>query len=196
MADKPRQSDEYQFYSNYPCDDYYEELEQRCRTDLFDRRDDDLDEPDWDHESQVPDQKVFDEVAFYLQSCFKDLRREFNRWIEWLPGPVVVQGACGRWDGTFPGGQVCSSLQEVLGGVESCDYWKLYETKKGELMLWGAHHDGVNLYEIRPLNLRGIEWRWANSYADRQTMCETLGRPAYSRRAHYRKWLRSADNHS
>lgn len=70
----------------------------------------------------------------------------------------LAVGTVGRWNGTFKGGFIFHSFQELLNKVgKDCDYFKLYDVN-GHFYMQSSHHDGTNLVEVKVLTKRGEDY--------------------------------------
>lgn len=54
--------------------------------------------------------------------------------------------------------------------TEDCDYIRIYD-ENGHLFLKCSHHDGTNLYEIKKVTKRGIDYidKWESNWSDNRS---------------------------
>lgn len=70
----------------------------------------------------------------------------------------VILASIGRWDGTYDGGKVITSMIRVIQEcTQSSDYVRIY-FKNGLMRIRGAHHDGTNSFRIRELTPAGEQY--------------------------------------
>ena len=87
------------------------------------------------------------------EEVFSDLKTFFKGERTYL-----AVGTVGRWNGTFKGGFIFHSFQELFNKVgEDCDYFKFYDVN-GHFYMQSSHHDGRNLVEIKVLTKRGEDY--------------------------------------
>lgn len=71
-------------------------------------------------------------------------------------GRCIISGTLGLWWGrpTIKD-VVCDSLVDAIKKCNQNDYIEVYETDEGYLEVHSIHHDGTNIFIIRPINKRG-----------------------------------------
>lgn len=90
-----------------------------------------------------------------------DWLEEKARFEELFDGSLfLVVGTCGLWNGNFAAGKVISTWNELMQGFKDCDYFKFWD-ENGHLYLSGAHHDGINTFEMKQLTEKGSSM-WKN----------------------------------
>ena len=83
----------------------------------------------------------------------------------------ILQGYSGRWNGTHKGGYIFTDFMDMFRkATTDCDYVHLYD-ENGHFYLKCSHHDGTNLYEIKKVTEKGINYidRWENDWNDKRT---------------------------
>ena len=113
----------------------------------------------WQTVDNVPDDRVFDEMAFQDEFYWIDFKREMNRLLE--QNVYLITGTCGRWDGPCSGGSFICSFSDLINVIHHLDYLEIYD-ENGHLYIKGSHHDGDDFYEMKRLTNKGKEL--ANSY--------------------------------
>ena len=67
-----------------------------------------------------------------------------------VSGEFLVIADLGLWFGKRHAWKFCSNLYDaIMACLNGMDEWKLVEDERGKVMLYGYHHDGTNVYEIR-----------------------------------------------
>lgn len=67
-----------------------------------------------------------------------------------VSGEFLVIADLGLWFGKRHAWRFCSNLRDaIMACVDGMDEWKVIEDNRGKVMLYGYHHDGTNVYEIR-----------------------------------------------
>ena len=145
-------------YNNYDLWDDYAEEAREYLIDAGCTEDELTDNNTW---SEIYSQ---DEAVW---ACEHDSLRDFfskgNSWI--------LMGTTERWNGKFRGGTVFSDFDDMLSkAMKDCDYLNIYD-ENGHMYLKCSHHDGTNLYEIKKMTDKGIEYfdRW-NYGTDNRTL--------------------------
>ena len=70
-------------------------------------------------------------------------------------GRCIVAGALGLWDGRRTiKERVFDSLIDAINAINTNDYIEIYEGD-GEIEVRSIHHDGTNIFTIRPIGKRG-----------------------------------------
>ena len=141
-------------YNNY---DLWEDYEEYVRENLLDR------------EEEVTDDAIWEEIYEQDNLNWQD---EKERLIDFFEGSTwILQGYSGRWNGTHRGGYIFTDFMEMFQkATKDCDYVHIYD-ENGHLFLKCSHHDGTNLYEIKKVTDKGIDYidRWENDWDDKRT---------------------------
>ena len=126
--------------------------EEDARQFLFDER---SDEDEWQSVDDVPDDRVWSELAAQDEFSWDDSKYELEKFFD--PGYWILQGSCGLWWGRSRGGFVFDSFKEMAKAWNDCDYIRLYD-ENGHFYIDAAHHDGTNHYEVKRLTEKGREY--------------------------------------
>lgn len=92
------------------------------------------------------------DVIYHLDSlerkaAYDELRNVFN-------GKFLAVGTCGRWNGTFAGGFIFETFDELMARFSNCDYIKLW-MENGHFYVKGSHHDGIDEVEVKRITGKG-----------------------------------------
>ena len=127
----------YVFYDNY---NLYE-LKDEARENLAEMKDND----------NPSESEIWDEIYilddFNRDDARAELRPIFN-------GKFLAVGTCGRWNGTFAGGFIFETFDELMARFSHCDYIKLW-MENGHFFVKGAHHDGTDEVEVKRITGKG-----------------------------------------
>ncbi len=103
-------------------------------------------------------QAIYDELYELEELDWLDEKARFE---ELFDGSLfLVVGTCGLWNGNFVAGKVISTWNELMQGFKDCDYFKFWD-ENGHLYISGAHHDGINTFEMKQLTEKGSSM-WKN----------------------------------
>ena len=138
-------------------DSYYSrEKEEQTRAFLFEVY---ADEENWKSPEEIPDQRVYDEIAFQDGETWRDIKDGLNTIFE--DGYYLLTGYCGTWRGRLDGGEFIRSLGDLLTVIQHLDDMKITDCN-GHFIIEGSHHDGSDKYELKRLTRKGYEL--ANNY--------------------------------
>lgn len=130
----------YVFYDNYNLD----ELEDEAREHLAENEDN----------YDPSDSEIWDEIylldKFNIDAARAELRPIFN-------GKYLAVGTCGRWNGTFAGGFIFETFEDLMARFEHCDYIKIW-LENGRFYVKGSHHDGTDEVEVKEITDRGNDY--------------------------------------
>ena len=71
-------------------------------------------------------------------------------------GRCIISGSLGLWWGSPQIAEVvCESLVDAIKKCNRNDYLEVYESDEGYVEVHSIHHDGTNVFTIRPVNGRG-----------------------------------------
>ena len=135
-------------YNNY----YSTEAEDEARQFLFDERGE---ENGWNSIDDVPDDTVWDEIAFQNETNWEEEKHDLKKFFD--ADYFLVYGSFGSWRGRLPAGKVISSFGELSAAWDHCDYIHLYD-ENGHFHIECSHHDGTNYYEVKRLTNKGREY--------------------------------------
>lgn len=113
------------------------------------------DDEEWESAKDVPDDRVWDELAFQDECNWDNEKYELEKFFD--PGYWILQGTFGLWYGRPRGGFVFDSFKEMTKAWNNCDYIRLYD-ENGHFYIDAAHHDGTNHYEVKRLTEKGREY--------------------------------------
>ena len=145
-------------------DSYYSrEKENEIRAFLFEVY---ADEENWKSPEEIPDQRVYDEIAFQDGETWRDIKDGLNTIFE--DGYYLLTGYCGTWRGRLDGGEFIRSLGDLLTVIQHLDDMKITDCN-GHFIIEGSHHDGSDRYELKRLTHKGYLLADSNYFAkDRQ----------------------------
>jgi hypothetical protein len=93
---------------------------------------------------------------------------ERSRLIEFFGnnGYFMLRGAVRRWNGSFGVGLIFDNFDDMFYTVtEDCDYFKMWD-ENGHFYLKCSHHDGTNIFEIKRINQKAVDfienWKYSN----------------------------------
>lgn len=99
----------------------------------------------------------------------------FKKTFDSTPTRYVANGTVGRWDGTFAGGTMIDSFDDLTDMFAKYDDITLYD-EGGELVLTLFHHDGRDVFTIRELTDKGEAYYDSHPYDDvTRHIAETKG---------------------
>ena len=144
------------------------EKEDETREYLFDTY---ADEEGWECKEEISDKQVQDEIAWQNEICWEDLKIALMTAFE--KDCYLMTGTCGRWDGTYDGGNFIRNFGDFLNGISHLDYLKVTD-RNGHLIVEGYHHDGSDRYELKKLTRKGVELAESNYYAHDRGLHNTI----------------------
>lgn len=122
------------------------------------------------NESEITEDDIWDEIYSINENDWdfekENLEKFFNDGSTW-----ILQGYTGKWNGRYTCGTIFDNFFNIYyKAVKDCDYISIYD-ENGHFYIKCSHHDGTNLYEIRKLTQKGIEYldRWEWNYNDNRT---------------------------
>ena len=99
---------------------------------------------------------ILDTTAILEAAEIDTLIREWDDFIsdcKRVNGEFLVIADLGLWFGKRHAWKFCSNLYDaIMACLDGMDEWKLVEDSRGKVTLYGYHHDGTNVYEIRRCN--------------------------------------------
>lgn len=150
-------------YSNY----YNEELYEEIKNNLVEL-----------NEGIIPSEnEIWDEYNFSQSMDFEFFEDAFNEFIN--NDTFVLQGSIGLYHGTYQGGFIFDTFNELCRAWKDSDYIEIYD-ENGHLYLKCSHHDGTNFYEIRKLNHKGYEYYSKHYDDDKRKLHTRLMNKPYS----------------
>ena len=150
-------------------DNYYDcERFDETRQFLFDNF---AEDNDWQTVDDIPNDRVFDEMAFQDECRWIDFKHEMDRLLE--HNAYIMTGTCGRWDGPCSGGTFICSFSDFSDAVRHLDYLEIYD-ENGHLYIKGSHHDGDDSYELKRLTKKGYDLAESNYFAHDRKLHTTI----------------------
>lgn len=136
------------------------------------------------------DETLSDSILWELRAeCDREEWEETKAQLDkYFEGKTVIYfGSVGHWDGLHQGGKVGDFEELFYKAVKDCDYIKI-EDNNGALLLTCSHHDGTNIFEIKEVTEKGIDYfdRWqygTDKRTEREAHEQIIRR--YSRRPHF-----------
>lgn len=116
----------------------------------------------WEDVDDVPDDEVWDAIAFSNDCEWDNAKYDIEKFIR-ENGPLLVVGSLGLWDGRYDGGKICRDFRELAGAWEHCDYIKIYD-QNGHMYIECSHHDGTNYWECKLLTEKGENYAEDHSW--------------------------------
>ena len=103
----------------------------------------------------VDDSRVWEQLEFENDLDYDEAKKR----IEELLGDsyLLAIGNIGTWRGDFEGGQIFYDFKEFSRQAFKYAYNVRIEIEDGILKIEVGHHDGTDIYEIKPLSIRGKE---------------------------------------
>lgn len=115
------------------------------------------------------EEEIWEEIYFIDSINWEE---EKERLVEFFKNNTwILQGYTGRWDGNYKGGFIFTDFEEMFDrATKDCGYIHIYD-ENGHLFLKCSHHDGTNLYEIKKVTEKGINYidRWEYDWNDKRT---------------------------
>lgn len=136
-------------------------------------REDAIRELEEDPDKEQTEDNIYDLCSIYSRDDWDLRKEELKEFFDNDDSEWILVGSCGRWDGTYPGGFVFSSFDEMHQRVsEDCDYWRFWD-ENGHFYGSCTHHDGTNSFEIKKLTKRGEAFfhNWEYAYHDKRYEC-------------------------
>lgn len=132
--------DNYNLKKSYPDDDLREELAETQERQI----------------NEITDNEIEEERYFLDYLNWQNIEQELAGYFS-NGNHFIAVGTVGRWNGTFAGGKIFETLDELLTIAKDCDYLKFYD-ENGHLYLKCSHHDGTNEVEIKEITEKGWEY--------------------------------------
>lgn len=136
-------------YSNYPGEMYTDD---DARDYLFDEY---AEEEGWEKKSDIPDQRVWDEINAHDEMSWEDEKYELEKFFD--GGHWILQGTLGLWNGPHRGGYTFEDFKGLARCWNNLGYISIYD-KNGHFLIDAYHHDGTNHYEVKRLTDKGCEY--------------------------------------
>ena len=150
-------------------DSYYSiDKENETRAFLFEVH---ADEEGWKTPEEIPDQRVYDEIAFQDGETWRDVKDGLKTIFE--DGYYLLTGYCGTWRGNLDGGNFIRSLGDLLSVIQHLDDMRIID-RNGHLIIEGSHHDGNDRYELKRLTRKGYELANDNYFAKDRKLHDTI----------------------
>lgn len=130
-------------------------------------------DPDYEPSDEEICRQCYDIAELDWENIKADLTKFFNdNEDQWL-----LVGAIQRWDGTYSGGFVFDTFDELMSrAAQDCDYYKFWD-ENGHFYLKCSHHDGTNIFEVKKLTKDGqrfyYNWAWAPDGDKRYTISDS-----------------------
>ena len=150
-------------YDNYDLWDTYVLDARFYLTEDQGKAPEEITEDDIWHEIYEQDELQWENTKYELEEFFDG---SASRWL--------AVGAVGRWNGTFKGGFIFKTFNELLSKVgRDCAYFSFTDVN-GHFYMKCSHHDGTNEVEVRQLTRAGEQLldNWSNSASKRYAYSE------------------------
>ncbi len=144
-------------YSNYDVSEAFNAAAQY----LFDEY---SENNDWKTIADIPENEIWDEVYQMDNDNWYDFRDELSDFIQ-KNDSFLLMGTVELWTGKHASGFIFSDIDELSHAWKDCDYIEFYD-ENGHLYLRCSHHDGTNLYEIKKISKRGMQYYDNKCYGD------------------------------
>ena len=121
-------------------------------------------------EDEITEEKIWDKI-YELDKENWEIEKE--RLVEFFDdgSSWILRGTIGLWYGNVEAGTVFTDFEKMFKtAMDDCDYCEFYD-ENGHLYLRCAHHDGTNLYEIKRVTEKGIQYlkNWEENLDDKRT---------------------------
>lgn len=174
---KERKAKERTIYSNYYSEEEYNAAAE-CLLDF------EGEENGWKSVGDIPAEKVWDIYYSKLEAGWDNEKRMLEKLFDGK-GEFLLMGTVGRWDGTYEGGLLFSTLEDLSNVWKDCKYVRIYDAN-GHMFIQCSHRNGHSFYEVRQLNEAGMKYADDHSlYMDKKELHTKLWEPKYSRLPHY-----------
>ena len=131
-------------YNNYDLWDSYSDEAERWLIEQKEMRPEDITED-----------AIWDEIYEQDEMEWEIANNEMTQFFEQSAATWLAIGTVGRWDGTFDGGFIFTTFQELLSRVgKDCNYFKFID-KNGHFYVHCSHHDGTNEVEVKRITEAG-----------------------------------------
>ena len=135
------------------------EKEDETREFLFDVY---ADEEGWKDKDDIPEERVYDEIDWQNEMTWKDVKDALVA--AFKKDYFIMMGTCGRWNGTFAGGNFITDYRDFQDGISHLDTIKITDVN-GHFIVEGYHHDGQDRYELKRLTGKGYRLATINGFA-------------------------------
>ena len=143
-------------YNNY---DLWEDYEADARENL---------ESMYEYEDPSSD-AVWGEIYELDSAIWEDEHERLRKFFD--DGYFILMGTVGRWDGPRAAGYVFKDFDDMFyKAIKDCDYWKFWDDN-GHFFFKCSHHDGTNMFEIKRINDKAINFidNWEYNWNDERT---------------------------
>lgn len=119
---------------------------------------------DWNTIADIPENDIWEEVARMDNDSWSIFRDELSDFIQ-KNDSFLLMGTVELWTGKHAGGFIFSDIDELSKAWKDCEYIEFYD-ENGHMFLRCSHHDGTNLYEIKKISRRGLDYYDNRMYHD------------------------------
>lgn len=149
----------YTLYDNFDNQELFEDV----KKELFEES---AAAENWQTPENIPVERIYNEVDFLQECYFDDVKQIFEKIFQ--KNYMIATGTVGTWRGSFAAGKFLESLSDFLQFLQNYDYIKI-AVENNHLKIYGYHHDGTNIFELKILTARGVEVAQNQDWAhDRQ----------------------------
>lgn len=119
---------------------------------------------------------IWDLCYEYDETYWDDAKTEMESFFDKSDTPWLAVGTVGRWNGTFAGGFVFNTFDELMRKIgKDCDYFN-FTDENGHFYMVCSHHDGTNSIEVKRLTKAGerLLENWNYRYDKRYSFSERV----------------------
>lgn len=139
----------------------------------------------WKTETDVPENRVIDEVYSQSEWEWEDFKAEFGKFIKDSYNGFILIGDCGLWDGRSAGGCYINKFDDLYNFWDGCRDIKVWDDC-GHLFIKATHHDGTNYAELKELTCKGSNYANNHYYDSDEDVHNTIWNSNfYSRLPHF-----------
>lgn len=142
--------------------------------------------------ADITEEMIADEVRQMMDSQFDTFQEcikiaDENRRYDNIM--YLITADIGTWNGRCKGGKIFTDLESAFYAIsKDIDDFKVIEDWRGGIVVYGYHHDGMNMYKIREITPEGIKYVENHWYFSPEVLHEKIANNSkYSRNPHLRK---------
>ena len=103
---------------------------------------------------EVTDENPTDEDRWdFIQTENEDAYNDFCENVDKVQGAWLLTGTLGLWSGRREVYATFDTLhQAIVAAYSDCDDIRIVEDRRGKVVIYAYHHDGINVFELRKLS--------------------------------------------
>lgn len=152
---------------------------------------DDLDLMSEEEARELDPDLTDEEIDMFIEDTKRDELDNFIEEFKWYLDryTFIAAGTLGLWYGDVPCNTIVKNINDFDRLMQDADNIRIVDNK-GHLQVEAHHHDGVNKFELRKLNDKGLAYYERNECElPIKTLHERLFTNNYSQLPHYLKHL-------